>query len=253
MTTQPDLSRNSGQLRIGQPVLRLEDDALLKGNGRFIDDLALPGAAHAVFLRSPHVHAKILSIDTGEAAKAPGVIGIYTSADLRAAGIGPMQSTVMQKNRDGSAATSIGRPVLAEARVRLPGEAVAMVVAETAVQARDAAELVFVDYEELPPVTDPRQALGAGAPLIHEQAAGNLALDWEGGDRGRTDAAFAGAAHVTKLEVVLNRVSAAPIEPRGAAGEFDPASGRYTLHAPTQGSKNIQAGIASTEIGRAHV
>ncbi len=247
-STTPDLSHNSGQLRIGQPVLRLEDDALLKGNGRFIDDLALPGAAHAVYVRSPHVHAKILSIDTGDAAKAPGVLAIYTSKDLQAAAIGPMQSTVAQKNRNGSSPASIARPVLAEGRVRFPGEAVAMVVAETAVQARDAAELVLVDYEELPQVTDPRRALGDQAPLLHDKAAGNIALDWEGGDRAKTDAAFAGAAHVTKLEVVLNRVSAAPIEPRGAAGEFDPTTGRYTLHAPTQGSKSIQAGIASTGI-----
>jgi carbon-monoxide dehydrogenase large subunit len=248
MTENTDLSRNSGQLRIGQPMQRIEDDPLLKGDGSFIDDLALPGAAHAYFLRSPHVHARILSIDKGGAADAPGVLGVFTSVDLRAAGIGPMRATVVQKNRDGSSPHSAPRPVLADERVRFAGEAVCMVVAETAVQARDAAELMFVDYEELPHVTDPRQALDPEAIIIHERAPGNAAIDWEGGDRAATDAAFARAAHVTRLEVIVNRVSAAPLEPRGAAAEFDPATGRYTLHAPTQGSKNIQAGIASTGI-----
>lgn len=241
-------SRNTGQLRIGQPVQRLEDDALLKGEGRFIDDLALPGAAHAVFLRSPHPHARILSIDTSGAIGAAGVLAVYTAADLHAAGIGPMQAEPVQKNRDGSPPPAIARPVLADGFVRFPGEAVAMVVAETALQARDAAEAILVEYEALPQVSDPRHALEGASPRIHSSVAGNLALDWEGGDRGRTDAAFASAAHVTRLEVIVNRVSAAPIEPRGAAGEFDPVSGRYTLHAPTQGSKGIQSGIASTGI-----
>jgi carbon-monoxide dehydrogenase large subunit len=229
---------SAGQLRIGQPVLRIEDAALLKGAGRFIDDLRLPGAAHACFLRSPHVHAEIVSIDTSAAAAAPGVLGVYTAADLKAAGIGPMQPVVTQKNRDGSSPNSVARPVLAEGRVRFPGEAVAMVVAETAIQARDAAEQVVVEYAELPHFVDAREAL----------AAGHVALDWEGGDKSATGAAFARAAHVTRLSLLQNRVSAAPLEPRGAAGEFDRASGRYTLHTPTQGSKGIQIGVASTGI-----
>ena len=245
---ESDRSHTSGQLRIGQPVLRLEDQALLTGMGHFIDDLDLPGAAHAVFVRSTHVHARVVSIDAAEAAVAPGVLAVYTEADLRAAGIGPMQVTVPQKNRDGSAPGVPGRPVLAEDRVRFAGEAVAMVVAKTLREARDAAELVLVEYAELSHVTDPRSALEAGAPLIREDAPGNVALDWEGGERAAVDAAFLRAAHVTRVELVVNRVSAAPIEPRGAAGEFDPASGRYTLHAPTQGSKAIQSDIASTGI-----
>ncbi len=233
---ESDISHASGQLRIGQPVQRLEDYALLTGAGRFIDDLVLPGAVHAVFVRSPHVHARVVSIDTGDARKAPGVLGVFTAADLRAAGIGPMQVNVTQKNRDASAVPTGLRPVLAEDRVRFVGEAVAMVVAQTQREARDAAELVAVAYEELVAVTDPRAAL----------AAGNVALDWEGGDRKVTDAAFARAAHVTRLDLVINRVSAAPIETRGAAGVFDPATGRYTLYAPTQGSKAIQQDVAST-------
>jgi carbon-monoxide dehydrogenase large subunit len=231
-----DLSRTSGQLRIGQPVQRLEDHALLTGAGRFIDDLDLPGAAHAVFVRSPHVHARVLSIDADAARSASGVLGIFTAADLRESGIGPMRVGVAQKNRDGSAVPEGRRPVLADDRVRFVGEAVAIVVATTVREARDAAELVEVAYEDLAPVTDPAAALEAG----------NVALDWEGGDRKSCDAAFARAAHVTNLELKINRVSAAPIEPRGAAGLFDPASGRYTLYAPTQGSKAIQADIAST-------
>ena len=243
-----DLSRTSGQLRIGQPVLRLEDDALLAGAGRYIDDLNLPGAAHAAFVRSPHVHARVLSIDTSAARAFPGVLGVYTAADLAAAGIGPMVPAVMQKNRDGSLPRVAGRPVLADGMARFAGEAVAMVVAETRLAARDAAELVAVDYEPLPHVTDTRAALVPGAPHAREDAHGNLALDWEGGDRAAVDTAFLRASHVTRLELVVNRVSAAPIETRGAAGEYDPVSGRYTLHAPTQGSKAIQADVASTGI-----
>ncbi len=241
-----DRSLTSGQLRIGQPVLRLEDQALLTGRGNFIDDLDLPGAVHAVFVRSPHVHARVRSIDVSAARAAPGVLGVYTAADLRAAGIGPIAVAVPQKNRDGSAPRVAGRPVLCDAQVRFAGEAVAMVVAESLVAARDAAETVLVDYEELPHCTDPRAALIDGAPTVREDAPGNLALDWEAGNRVAADAAFARAAHVTRLEVRANRVSAAPIETRGAAGLFDQATGRYTLHAPTQGSKSIQTDIAST-------
>ncbi len=241
-----DLSHTSGQLRIGQPVRRLEDDALLKGAGRFIDDLDLPGAAQAAFVRSPHVHARVVSIDAQAARSAPGVLGVFTAADLAAAGIGPMRLSVVQKNRDGKPVLPAERPVLAADRVRFVGEAVAMVVAETRRQARDAAELVFVEYDELDAVTDARTALKTGAPQLRADAPGNLALDWEGGDRKAADEAFERAAHVTRLELAINRVSAAPMETRGAAGVFDSASGRYTLYAPTQGSKAIQADIAST-------
>ena len=240
------VSLTSGQLRIGQPVRRLEDQALLTGVARFIDDLDLPGAAHAVFVRSPHVHARVLRVDVARARAAPGVLAVYTAADLRAAGIGPMRVVVPQKNRDGSAACVAGRPVLAEERVRFAGEAVAMVVARSLSEARDAAELAAVDYEALPHATNARAALAAEAPPVREDASGNVALDWEGGNRAAADAVFIGAAHVTRLELVVNRVSAAPIEPRGAAGEYDAVSGRYTLHAPTQGSKSIQTDIAST-------
>ena len=245
---ESDLSHSSGQLRIGQPVLRLEDQALLTGAGNFIDDLSLPGAVHAVFVRSPHPHARIISINALQAGAAPGVLGTFTAADIRAAGLGPMRVAVPQKNRDGTAPRVPGRPVLAEAFVRFAGEAVAMVVAATLREARDAAELLEVDYEALPHVTDTRVALAEGAPPAREDARGNLALDWQGGDMAVTDAAFKRAAHVTRLELVVNRVSAAPIETRGAAGEYDPASGRYTLHAPTQGSKAIQTDVASTGI-----
>jgi carbon-monoxide dehydrogenase large subunit len=231
-----DLSHTSGQLRIGQPVQRLEDEALLTGASRFIDDLELPGAAHSVFVRSPHAHARVASIDATRALAAKGVLGVFTAADLGAAGIGPMRATVPQKNRDGSAVPEGLRPVLAGDRVRFVGEAVAIVVAQTLREARDAAELVDVEYEELPPVVDAREAV----------AAGHLALDWEGGDRKACDAAFSRAAHVTRLELRVSRVSAAPIETRGAAGLWDGATGRFTLHVPTQGSQGIQVGIAST-------
>ena len=245
---ESDLSHTSGQLRIGQPVLRLEDQALLTGTSRFIDDLDLPDTLHAVFVRSPHVHARVLSIDTAEARAAPGVLGVYTASDLRAAGIGPMRATVAQKNRDGSAAFIAARPVLADGHVRYVGEALVMVVACSQRAASDAAVLVSLEYEALPHATDPRGALAPGAPSIRADAPGNLALDWEGGDRAATDAAFARATHVTRLTVIANRVSAAPIEPRGALGVYDSSDDRYTLHAPTQGSRGIQNDIASTGI-----
>ena len=248
MMHESNFSQPSGQLRIGQPVRRLEDHALLTGSGRFIDDLDLHGAAHAVFVRSPHVHARVLAIDAAAARTAPGVLAVYTAGDLRSEGIGPLRVTVPQKNRDGRAGPPAARPVLAEGYARFAGEALAMVVARSLRAARDAAELVMVEYAELAHVTDPRAALEAGAAPVREDAPGNLALDWEGGDRKAADAAFACAAHVTRLEVRANRVSAAPIEPRGAAGLYDRESGRYTLHAPTQGSKSIQADIASTGI-----
>ena len=239
-------SRTSGQLRIGQPVQRLEDQALLTGRARFIDDVAPPGAAHAVFLRAPHAHARIQAIDTAAARALHGVLAVYTADDLRTAGIGPMRATIAQRNRDGTAPFAAPRPVLADRVARFVGEAVAMVVAETLDAARDAAERIGVDYTPLPQLTDARAALAPGAPSVHPQAPGNVALDWAGGDAAAVEAAFARAAHVTRLELVVNRVCAAPIEPRGALGEFDPASGRFTLHAPTQGSKAIQNDIAST-------
>src|SRR5205085_6885632 len=142
------------------------------------------------------------------ARKAPGVLGVFSAADLTKAGIGPMRITVVQKNRDGSAAPTPSRPVLAGDEVRFVGEAVAMVVATSVREAKDAAELVAVEYEPLPAVTDPAEALSQGA----------IALDWEGGNRKAVDAAFAGAVHITKLDLVVNRVSPAPVEPRGAAG-----------------------------------
>lgn len=241
-----NVSRTSGQLRIGQPVRRLEDHALLTGRAQFIDDLDLPDTAQACFVRSPHAHARIRSIDSAEARSAPGVLAIFTAADLRAAGIGPIRPAVAQKNRDGSALNAAARPVLVEDRARFVGDAVAVVVANTVREARDAADLVVVDYEALTAVTDPRAALAPGAPIVYEDAPGNVALDWEGGDAQAVDAAFARAAHVTRLDLVVNRVSAAPVEPRGATGEYDSASGRFTLHAPTQGSKAIQTDVAST-------
>ncbi len=243
---ESDLSLTSGQLRIGQPVRRLEDQALITGTARFIDDLELAGAAHAAFVRSPHVHARIVAVDAAAARAAPGVFGVFVAADLAEAGVGPMRVSVTQKNRDGTPVPVAERPVLAEGLVRFVGEAVAMVVAANPRAARDAAELVAVEYAPLPHVTDPRAALAAGAPLVRAEVPGNVALDWEGGDRAATDAAFARAAHVTRLALIINRVSAAPVETRGAAGAYDPASGRYTLYAPTQGSKAIQTDIAST-------
>jgi carbon-monoxide dehydrogenase large subunit len=226
----------------GQPVRRLEDNRLVTGHGQYTDDINLPGQAHAVVLRSPYAHAKLGAIDTMAAREAPGVIAVYTNKDIEAAGLGPIPCMALLPNKDGSPMFNPPRPALARGRVRHLGDPVAMVVAETAAQARDAAELIQIDYEELPVVAETEAALTA--PPLHEGAKSNVALDHDLGDKTAADKAFASAAHVTKLRIVNQRIVVNAMEPRAAVGAYDKAADKYTLHTGSQGVHGMRAIIA---------
>ncbi|RMF05121.1 MAG: xanthine dehydrogenase family protein molybdopterin-binding subunit, partial [Alphaproteobacteria bacterium] len=228
---------------IGQPVRRKEDVRFLTGTGTYIDDIGEENLAHAVVLRSPHAHARIAGIDSSDAAAMPGVLTIITGEDWVAEGFGtlPTKSGV-NKKRDGTPLNEPPRHCLAIDRVRYVGEPVALVVAETLEQARDAAEAVFVDYEELEAVVDPVRAMEPGAPRIWDDIENNFCLDFELGDAEATEAAFARADHVVSLDIVNNRVTAVPIEPRGAVARYDAASDSYTLYNATQ---NVHANRAA--------
>jgi carbon-monoxide dehydrogenase large subunit len=229
---------------IGQPVRRLEDQRLLRGLGRFSDDVSLPRQAHAMLVRSPHAHARILGVDAAAALRAPGVLGVFTAADLAADGLGHLPSDRGRRRADGSPAFPTPRPALAPERARHVGDPVALVVAETAARAADALELVDVAYEPLPAVADAAAALRPGAPAVWEEAPDNVAFVWEAGSREAAERAFRGAAHVTRLEVPVTRVAAAPLEPRAAVGEYDRRTGRYTLHTGVQMPHGVRAALA---------
>ncbi len=229
---------------LSQSVRRVEDPRLLVGGGRYTDDLNVSGQAHGYVLRSPHAHARIKGMDVAAAKGMPGVVGIITGADLVAAGVGEVPCAIPLKNRDGSPRAETPRLPLATDTVRHVGDPVAFIVAETPQAARDAAEAVMVDYEELPSATDLATAHLPGAPQIWAAAPNNTCFDWEAGDRAKTDALFASAAHVTRLTVVNNRVVVASMEGRACAAEYDATTGKFTLHAGTQGSwlvKNLLA------------
>jgi carbon-monoxide dehydrogenase large subunit len=229
---------------IGQPVSRKEDPMLLRGEGRYTDDIQLADQLYAVMVRSRNAHGRILSIDTESAKAMPGVLGVYTGADLIAAGVKPMPAGMLQKNRDGSPMATPVQQVLTVDRVRYVGDPVAFVVAATAKQARDAAEAVFIDIDPLPAVTTASAAASPDAPLLHESAPGNVVLDFHYGDTAKVDAAFARAAHVVTLPLRNSRIAVCPMEPRSAIGSFDPASGRYTLHVGSQGVFGLRASLA---------
>lgn len=222
---------------IGQPVRRQEDPILLTGQGRYTDDIALPGQVHAVMVRSPYAHGVINGIGT-EAAKAmPGVLGVYTAADLAA--YAPMVCAMPLKNADGSALRTTRRPALADDRVRHVGDPVAFVVAETRAQAKDAAEAVELDIEPLEAVTDASAAAAPGAPQLYDELPGNEVLDFVAGDPAAVAAAFGQAAHVTKLSLRNNRVVVAAMEPRSAIGAME--DGRFVLRVGSQGVFGMRA------------
>lgn len=220
---------------IGQSVTRIEDNRLTTGKGRYIDDINLDGQTWAVFVRSPHAHALIKSIDTEAAGDLPGVLGIYTVADLQAENIGNVPCLASVQNTDGSAFIAPPRPALAEGRVRHVGDAVAVVVAETLLEARDAAEQVWVDYEILPAVADTSGALDAKAAQVWEQASHNRCFDWSTGDAQGVAGALKNAAHVVNLELVNNRVIPTSMEPRGSIASIEPGTGRLQLYVSCQG------------------
>jgi carbon-monoxide dehydrogenase large subunit len=237
--------RYMSKFALGQSLTRIEDAALLRGAGRYADDVQIANAAHACIVRSVHAHAKILSIDTGEALKAPGVLTVLTGADVAADGLGDIPCMIPVTNLDGTERGNTPRPILAKERVRHVGDPVAVVIAETLGQARDAAELLEIDYETLPAVTGTRAATLPGAPLAWDNIAANICFDIGAGkDQTAVDAAFKRAAHVTRLELVNNRLVANPMEPRAALAEYDAATGRSTLHTPSQGPHVIHGQVA---------
>ncbi|MGH7039482.1 MAG: xanthine dehydrogenase family protein molybdopterin-binding subunit [Stellaceae bacterium] len=234
------------QFGIGQPVRRVEDRRFITGRGRYTDDLVRPRQAHAVLLRSPHAHAQIRAIETEAAASAPGVLAVYTGADLTADGVGTIPCLSPVQNRDGSAAVLPPYPALASGQVRHVGDGVALVVAETVAAARDAAERIAVDYEALPACIETARALEAGQPQVWEAAPRNLCFDWGLGDAAAVARAAEGARHRISLELVNNRVIVTSMEPRGALGEYDPGEDTYTLWSSTQGSHFLRNLLAES-------
>ena len=230
----------------GQPVRRAEDPRFLTGRGRYVDDLTLSRMTHGVVLRSPHAHARIASIDTRAAEAMPGVLAVLTGADYAADGLGDFPCLSLPV--DGLAAPAIGvpAPALARDRVRYVGAPVAFVVAGTLDQARDAAERVVVDYEDLPAMASIAQAGSPGATAVWDAAPDNLCFTLEIGDLARTEAALAAAHHVTRLSLRNNRITAMPMEPRGAIGEYHTADDRYVLHLSCQNPHRIRQMLGQT-------
>jgi len=233
-----------GEFAIGQGVSRFEDPRLVRGGGHYVDDLKLPGMVHGVVLRAQHAHARIRSIDTAAAKAAPGVLAVLTAADVKANGYGEIPVPGGHRRRDGSPMYRPRYPVLADSHVRWVGDYVAFVVAETVAQAMDAAEMIAVDYEELPAVVATADATKPGAPRVWEDCPDNICFVELIGDKAATDAAFANAAHVVKGSFVINRVTAATMEPRGAVGDYDAAAGHYTLYNAMQRPHPIRADLA---------
>ncbi len=219
---------------IGARVARKEDKRFITGKGRYTDDMVVPGMKYAAFVRSPHAHAKIAGIDVSAAKAMDGVIDVLTGKQLKADGIGNLICGWMVHSKDGTPMNMGAWEPMATATVRYVGDAVAIVVAETRAQARDAAEAVEVSYEELPAVIHAVDALKPGAPQIHPEAKGNLIYDWEIGDGAAADAAIASAAHVTEVDIVNNRLSPNPMEPRATLGVYDAAEDHYTCWTTSQ-------------------
>ena len=212
---------------------RLEDDRMLTGRGRYVSDWNLPGQAYGYFLRSDRAHAEILAVHQQDALASTGVVAIFTGEDLD---LKSLPAALPVKGRGGMELINPGRPALARGRVRFAGDAVALIVAESATAAQDAAELVSIDYRDLPAVVGATQALAPGAPLVHDSVPGNLVMDYESGDEAKTREAFASAARVVKLEVDISRVVGNPMEPRACLAAFDKASDHYHLYTCTQGA-----------------
>ncbi|MDP3835554.1 MAG: xanthine dehydrogenase family protein molybdopterin-binding subunit [Hydrogenophaga sp.] len=219
---------------IGESLLRKEDYRFLTGAGQYTDDIVLPNMHHAVFVRSPHAHAHIRKIDKAAALRSPGVIGIFDGNDVAADKIGGLPCGWLITDVNGQPMKEPPHPILAFGKVRYVGDHVAMVVADTLENAKNAAELVDVDYEPLAAVVDVRDAMKAGAPALHEAAPDNHCYKWAIGDKGQVDAAFAKAAHVTKIDLLNNRLAPNPMEPRAAIASYNRAGEDYTLYVSNQ-------------------
>jgi aerobic carbon-monoxide dehydrogenase large subunit len=227
------MSGQGGQ-GLGASVARREDRRFLLGKGRYTDDIRLPDQTWAVFVRSPYASAKIRSINAAPALAAPGVLAVLTGEDVAADGLGGIPCGWQIKNKDDSVMVEPPHPALALGKVRHAGDPVVMVIAATKAQAKDAAQLVEVDYDPLPAVAHLKAAVSAGAPLVWDEAAGNVCFDWHLGDSAATEAEFAAAAHITAIDLTNNRVAPNAIEPRAANGHYDTAEDRYTLYTTSQ-------------------
>ena len=229
---------------IGAWVARPEDERLLTGLGRYTDDVDRPGQAYLRMVRSQYAHGVIRGIDAAAAAALPGVLAVFTGADLAAAGYGPFKFKVPLPGRDGMQMRHADEPVMTTDRVRYVGDPVAFVVAESESEAADAAEAVLVDIDPLPAVTDEAAAMASGAALVHDDVPGNVGIDYLFGDSAAVAAAFASAAHVTRATLVNNRIIVNALEPRAAVGEWDAAAQRYVLHVGCQGVMGQRATLA---------
>ncbi|HKY95930.1 MAG TPA: xanthine dehydrogenase family protein molybdopterin-binding subunit, partial [Kiloniellales bacterium] len=233
-----------GQFGVGQAVRRVEDERLLTGQGQYGDDVNRPGQAYGYVLRSPLAHALITRLDVAAARQAPGVLAVLTAMDLDAAGIGSIPCVAPMKGRNGSPTIQPRYPILAGERCRHVGDAVAFVVADSLAAARDAAELIEVDYEPQAAVTSTAEALSEGAAQVHAEAPGNLCLDYVHGDEAKVAAAFTDAEHVARIEIVNNRIVVSSMEPRGALGEYDAATGQLTMTTGNQGIFRLRPQLA---------
>ncbi len=234
-----------GEFAIGQAVPRTEDPRLLRGHGRFVDDVRLVEMAHAVVLRSPHAHARIVSIEASAARAMPGVLAVLTGADYRADGLGGLPCQITNFERpDGGPMFSPPHPALATDRVRRVGDDVALVVAETANQARDAAERINVEYQPLPSVSTTAAAAMPGAAPVWDDCPDNICFRLEAGDRRAVAAAMASARHVVRRRFVVNRVSANTMEPRACIGAYDARDDRYTLYVGLQNPHEVRRQLA---------
>ena len=220
-----------GDFGIGAAVRRKEDFRFLTGQGTYTDDINRPGQLYAFLLRSPHAHAELGAIDTAAAKAAPGVSAVFTGADLQ---VGGLPCGWLVTSKDGKPMIEPPHPLLAQGKVRHVGDPVAVVVAETLEQAKDAAELIEVSYKTLPAVVTSEEAIKPGSPLLFDTAPGNLCFDWHLGDKAAVDAAFSRAHHITRLDLVNNRLVSNPMEPRAATGEFDRGTSEYTLYTTSQ-------------------
>ncbi len=219
---------------IGAAVRRKEDHRFITGKGQYTDDINRPGQTHAYFLRSPHAHATLKKVDTAKAKAMPGVVAIYTGEDVAADKVGGLICGWMIHSKDGTPMRAGPHPVLAQGKVRYVGDHVAVVIAETLAQAKDAAEAIVVDYGVLPANVDTAKAQAKGAPTVHDEVPQNTVYDWHIGDKAATEAAFKAAKHVTKLDIVNNRLVPNAMEPRAAIGEYDAGNDALTLYTTSQ-------------------
>ena len=233
-----------GVQTIGMPVRREEDFRLLRGKGRYVDDVRAANEAHGYVLRSPHAHARIAALDAGRARAAVGVLCVLTGSDLARRGLGTLMPAVRRRCRNGAPAFVCPQPLLADDRVRYVGDPVAFIVAESVNQAKDAAELIAVEYDALPAVVRAEAALAAGAPAVWDDNPGNEAFFHEVGDRAEVDSAFAKADHVVRHKTIVNRVTANSMEPRGCLAEYDRDQDRYTIRCTVQSVHGTRAALA---------